>query len=157
MTKHFKDPRAATPRPHAPLWARNGAFPRRWDRGAAVIAMSVRFLKLDWRRLSLFPRVGRIPGERALPHTKPAFECIRVVARSAQRWHFFQLLGVSAPKHDVVGFECCHQTFDNFFDVLSPGLLAELLESAEPDIVLVRSFFIGKMRELHGLHDAVHD
>jgi hypothetical protein len=103
----------------------------------------------------LLARAGRIPGECALPHTKSAFECIRVVTRSAQRRHFFQLLGVSASKYDVVGLECCDQTFDNFFHMLSPGLLAELLKSAEPDIILVRS--LGKMRELHGLHDAVHD
>jgi hypothetical protein len=69
--------------------------------GVVVVAISVRFLKFDWSRIGLLAR--RMCGQRARPHTKPAFECIRVVAWSAQWRHFFQLLGVSASKHDVVG------------------------------------------------------
>src|ERR1700722_16655907 len=119
--------------------------------------MSVRLLKSDWRRLSLLAGARRTRRERILPHTKPAFECIRVVARSAPRRLFFQLLGVSSSKPDVVGFKRRDQRFDPFLDMLSPGLLAELLQSTEPDIVLIRSSLIGKMREFHRLHDAVHN
>jgi hypothetical protein len=49
---------------------------------AVVIAMSVRFLKLDWRRLGLFASAGRIPRERALPHQR---QIVDVALQSAVR------------------------------------------------------------------------
>ena len=66
-------------------------------------------------------------------------------------------MDVAAAENYVVGFKGGNQSFHHIRDVLPPFLLAKLLQTANPDIILERRFFVRQMAQFHRFEDAVHN
>ena len=75
-----------------------------------------------------------------LPHAKPAQERIGVVAQPATGRQLVQLLGVAPTEDHVVGVEGVDHAFHRIGDVLLPLLLAQPLQPALAQVVLVGAF-----------------
>src|SRR5258706_731804 len=96
--------------------------------------------------------IARLPQAEATP------EGVVVVAEPGARRKLLEQLGVAATEHDVVGFERGFELLDDVRHVATPLLLAQALQPAEPDIILVGApFLVRQVRQFHGLEDTVHD
>src|SRR5215469_8480781 len=81
---------------------------------------------------------------------------VPIVAFSTMRRQFLQFFYTAATENNVVRLQSFGEPRDDIQDVLAPLFLSSLLQTAEPDVVLIGGFFVGQMAEFHGFHYAVH-
>jgi hypothetical protein len=93
----------------------------------------------------------------AVPQREPSAERIGVVAGAATGRELFQFPHVASSENDVVGFEGGDEAGHHVSDALAPFLLAQPLQSLDPDMILVGGPLVRKVAELHGLDDAIHN
>jgi len=93
----------------------------------------------------------------AVPQREPSAERIGAVAGAATGRELFQFPDVASSENDVVGFEGGDEAGHHVSDALAPFLLAQPLQSLDPDMILVGGPLVRKVAELHGLDDAIHN
>src|SRR5262249_23067062 len=93
----------------------------------------------------------------SLPQSKSATEGICIAAKARVRRQPIQLSGVTSADHGVLRLERGDQPRHDIGDMTTPLLLAVALQTGPAHVVLKGALLVGKVSELHGLHDAVDD
>src|SRR4029453_15126054 len=111
------------------------------------------------RRCSATRRTARSRGAPTpLPEQEASLERVGICAEPRALGRRLEALRVPAAEDDVLGSERRRELRDHVRHGLAPALLAQRLEAAPPDIVLVGlPILIGKMRELHRLEVPLGD
>src|SRR5665213_3115502 len=94
----------------------------------------------------------------AFPKPEAAGERVSVGATAGTRRKILELLDVAAAQDDILGLQGEFKKLRDLEDLAPPPLLAEPLETAPAEVVLVGlSLLIREMRQFQGLKDAVRD
>src|SRR5438105_5066078 len=84
---------------------------------------------------------------RVLPQPEPADKRIGVIDHPRARRQLVQQFGVATPEHQIVRLQRRHQIPDDLKDIAPPLLLAQPLQPAQTDKVLVcQALLVWQMR-----------
>ena len=98
---------------------------------------------------------ARVLAVRGAPDPEAALEGARVAADPGLGRQLLQVLHVAATEHDLVDLEGVAQLRHDLGDELAPALLAQTVEAALAEEVLVAlAVAVRQVRDLQGLHDA---
>src|SRR5579875_2138654 len=93
-----------------------------------------------------------------LPQAKPSEKCVSVVAQTGIGRQLFDFMDISSTQHHVVSFQSFLELFHDVGHVTPPSLFTETCETVNPNVILVSPpFLVGKVRQLHGFDDAIHN
>jgi hypothetical protein len=80
-----------------------------------------------------------------IPEAKTSDERVGIVAYSARRRQFFQFLGIASAENHIVRVEGVDKPRYAIRHIASPFLLAQPLDSAEANVILVCPLLVRKV------------